>query len=85
MHKGGMGHEGKRTDVRVEEALVGVVGVEVGVGVAMVGAVAARPPLDRALDGAGAKDGKEVLERGRSVVRAVGPEPVVTCERRGRQ
>ena len=38
-------------DVGVEETLMGVVRVEVGVGVTMVCTVATRPPLDRTLDG----------------------------------
>lgn len=33
-------------DVGVEKSTVGVVGVEVGVGVAVVGSVTARPPFD---------------------------------------
>lgn len=66
------------TDVRIPEALVGVVGVERRIGVAMVGTVAARPPLDRTLDSAGASDREEVLERLGRVVCTVRPKPVVT-------
>lgn len=64
-------------DVGVPEALVGVVGIEVGVGVAVVCAVTSRPPFDGTLDGTGAGGGKEVLEGFGSVVGAVSPETVV--------
>ena len=59
------------------KAEMGIVRVESGVGVAVVCAVATRPPLDRALDGTRAGDREEILEGLRGVVRAVGPEPVV--------
>jgi hypothetical protein len=48
-------------DMRVPETLVGVVRVEVGVGVTMVSAVTTRPPLDGTLNGTGAGHGQEVL------------------------
>ena len=64
-------------DMREEEALVRVVRVELRVRVAVVRAVAARPPLDGPLHGAATGGRKEVLERLRRVVRAVRPEPVV--------
>lgn len=38
------------------------IGIEVRVGIAMVGTVTARPPLDGALDSAGAGHGQGVLE-----------------------
>ena len=60
-------------DVAVPEALVRVVRVEVGVGVAVVCAMATRPPLDGSLDGAGAGSGKEVLQRLGCVVATVCP------------
>lgn len=72
-------------DVRVEEALVSVVGVEVGVGVSVVGSVASGPPLDGTLDGACTEDGKEVLEGSGSIVRSVGPKSVVSCKKMGRE
>ena len=50
------------------EALVRVVRVEVGVGVTVVGTVAAGPPLDGALDRACASHREEVLEWLRRVV-----------------
>ena len=64
-------------DVRPEEALVRRVRVEVGVGVPVVRAVAAGPPLDRAFDGAGATEGEEVLEGEGGGVGTVSPETVV--------
>lgn len=63
--------------VGVREAALGVVRVELGVGVAVVRAVAAGPPLDGALDGTRAGDREEVLQRLGRVVRAVRPEAVV--------
>lgn len=64
-------------DVREEEALVRVVGIKVRVGVAVMRAVATRPPLDGALDGTGACSGQEVLQGLRRVVGAMCPETVV--------
>lgn len=64
-------------DMREEEALVRVVGIEVRVGVAVMRAVATRPPLDGAFHGAGACSSQEVLQRLRRVVGAVCPETVV--------
>jgi hypothetical protein len=66
------------SDVSPPETLVGRVRVELGVGVAVVSAVAARPPLDRALDGARAGERETKLKRNRGVVRSVRPESVVT-------
>lgn len=66
-------------DVGVVEALVGVVRVELGVGVAVVGTVAAGPPLDGALARAGSCEGEGVLEGDGGVVGAVSPEAVVAC------
>jgi hypothetical protein len=66
------------SDVSPPEALVSRVGVKLGVGVTVVGAVSARPPLDGALNGAGSPVGEEVLKRLASVVRAVSPQTVVT-------
>lgn len=65
------------TDVTPEEALVGVVGVEVGVGVAVMGTVATAPPLNGALDGTSTKEGQHILQRETGVVCAVTPETVV--------
>ncbi|KAI3484012.1 hypothetical protein L1887_53026 [Cichorium endivia] len=64
-------------EVRPEETEVGSVGVKVGVGVAVVSAVTAGPPVDGALDGTRAHAGQEVLERERCVVGTVGPKTVV--------
>lgn len=61
------------TDVRPEEALVCVVGVECRIRIAMVRAVTTAPPLDGALDRTGACEGEEVLQRLRRVVSAVRP------------
>mgnify|MGYP001560695396 FL=1 len=71
------GLEDHPADVRPEKPLVRRVGVEVGVGVAVVSAVAARPPLDGAFDGAGAAEGEEVLEGEGGGVGAVRPEAMV--------
>lgn len=64
-------------DMGVEETLVCIVRVEVGVGVAMVGAVTTAPPLDGALHSAGTCHGEKILEGERRVIRPVGPKSVV--------
>ena len=56
------------SDVRPPETLVGGVGIKLGVGVAVVSAVASRPPLDGALYCTGTSDSESVLKRYRSVV-----------------
>lgn len=66
------------SDVSPPETLVGRVGVKLGVGIAVVSAVAARPPLDGALNGARTAESEEVLEGLGGVVRAVSPQTVVT-------
>jgi hypothetical protein len=63
--------------MRPPETLLRRVGVEVGVGVAVVGAVAARPPLDRTLDSARSSESEEVLEREGCGVGTVSPKTVV--------
>jgi hypothetical protein len=60
-----------------DQAVMSAIRVKVGVGVAMVGTVTARPPLDGTLYSASASHGQEVFERFRRVIRSVGPEPVV--------
>ena len=65
------------TQVRVQQALADRVGVLFGIRVAVVSTMVARPPPDRALDGAGADGGKVDLERRRGLVRRVCPETVV--------
>ena len=65
-------------DMGPPETEMRVVRVERGVSVAMVRAVAASPPLDGALYGAGACDRQEIFERLGRVVGTVGPEAVVT-------
>lgn len=60
-------------DVGPEEALICVVGVERRIRIAMVRAVTTAPPLDGALDGTGACEGEEVLQRLRRIVSAVRP------------
>lgn len=59
------------------EPPLGVVRIEVRVGVAMVNAVRAGPPADGALNRAGAGGGEEELEDWVGGVGAVGPETVV--------
>ena len=61
-----------------KETTVCVVRVELGVGVAVVSTVSARPPLDGAFNGTCAGHGQEVLEREGRVVGAVSPETVIT-------
>jgi len=65
--------------MRVPETLMGVVRVEVGVGIAMVCPVTSRPPLDRAFDSTGSRKGKIILQRNRCIVRPMCPKPVVPC------
>ena len=48
--------------VRVEEPLMGVIRVKVGVGVTMVGTMATTPPLDRAFHSTCTGDSKDVLQ-----------------------
>lgn len=73
------------SDVRVKKALVRVVGIEVRIGVTVMRAVAAGPPLDGTLYGTCTEDGEGVFERLGCVVGAVSPEAVVarrdTCGR----
>lgn len=67
-------------EVGVEEALADRVGVLFGVGVAVVSAVAARPPADGALDGTSAHGGKVDFEGEGGLVRGVSPETVVSWD-----
>lgn len=55
------------------ETAVCVVGVELGVGVSVVSTVSARPPLNRAFDGAGSSHGQKVLEGQGCIVRTMRP------------
>lgn len=64
--------------VTVPKAFVGIVRVEFGVGVPMVGTVTATPPLDRTLDGTRSEESEKVLQRKAGVVCAVGPKTVVS-------
>lgn len=61
------------TDVGVPESLVGIVWIQVSVGVPVVCAVAPGPPLDRALNSASASHCQSILERLRGVVCPVSP------------
>ena len=61
------------TDMRPEETKVGVVWVELCVGISVMRAMPSAPPFYRALDCACASHGQEVLERFRGVVRAMSP------------
>jgi hypothetical protein len=73
------GQDDHPTDVGPEKTLVGVVRVELGIGVPMVSAVASGPPLDAALDGAGTCESEDILEGFRGVVGSMGPETVIAC------
>ena len=64
-------------NVRVEETFVGIVWVQLGVGVAMVSAVATRPPFNGTFNSARTSNSKEVLQWYRRVIRAVCPKAVV--------
>lgn len=72
------GSEEHPAKMSVEEALVGVVGVEVGVGVTVVGAVLGAPPFNRTLGGTGASESEDNLQGKGSVVGTVRPETMVT-------
>ena len=67
------GLEEHPTDVGPEEAAMGTIGIEVGVGVAMVSTVTARPPLDRALNRTCASESEKVFEGTRGIVGTMGP------------
>lgn len=64
--------------VRPDQTKVRAVRVEIGVGVAVMGAVATSPPVDGALNSAGAHKGQEVLERTGRDISAVCPQTMVT-------
>lgn len=66
------------TDMRVPEAFVGVVGVQVGVGISVMGTVTARPPLDGTLNSSSSGHGEEVLQWLGCVVGPVSPKAMVT-------
>jgi len=57
------GFEKHPTEMRVPEALVSVVWVQVGVGVTVVGTVTPGPPLDRPFDSTSTSHSQNVLER----------------------
>ena len=73
-----MTHHDPTSDVIPPKAPVDVVWVEVGVGVAVVGAMTACPPFDGTLNGTSSRHGKKVLERFGGVVRAMCPEAMIT-------
>lgn len=56
------------TDMRIKEALVRVVRIEVGIGEAVMRAVAPTPPFDRALHGTRRGDREVILEEKGSIV-----------------
>lgn len=66
-------------DVRPQQALVGRVRVEVGVGVSVMGAMSASPPADGTFDGTGSAQCEEILERLGRVVGTMRPKSVVSC------
>lgn len=64
-------------DVGPDKSSLSRVRIEFGVGVAVMGAMASRPPLDRAFDGAGATKGEKVLEGEARGVGSVSPKTMV--------
>ena len=64
-------------DMGPQEPLVCVVRVEVGVGVAVVGAVTSGPPADGAFDGTGTGNGEEILQGDGGIIGTVCPEAVI--------
>lgn len=64
-------------NVGVEEAFLGTVGVEVGVGIAVVGTVTTTPPFDGTFDGTSAAGGENILKGKTRIVGAVSPQAVV--------
>ena len=70
-------HQQHPANVRVPETPSGVVRVSMRVRVPVVDSVRVAPPLDGALDGGGAKERKEDLQRISGLVCSVGPQPVV--------
>lgn len=65
-------------NVGPEQTVVGSVGVEVGIGVPVVGTVTSRPPLDGALDGTSTGHGEEVFKRLGRIVGTMRPETMVS-------
>lgn len=64
--------------VRKDEASMGAIGILVSVGPAMMGTVAAGPPLDGPLDGSTTDQGEENLEGKGGLIGTMGPETMVT-------
>ena len=67
------------TNVGPQEATMRIVWIEFGIRVSVVRAVSTRPPLDRPLHSASACSSEEVLQWLGRVIRAVGPQTVVSC------
>ena len=65
-------------NMRPEQTVVGSVGVEVGIGVPVVGTVTSRPPLDGALDGTSTSHGEEVFKRLGGIIGTMRPETMVS-------
>lgn len=64
-------------DMREPETVVGIVRVQLGVGVSVMGAVATRPPFNGTLHSSGSCHCENILQRLGSVVGPVGPETMV--------
>jgi hypothetical protein len=60
-------------DMRPQETMMGAVGIQVGVGVTMVGAMTSGPPLDGTLNSSCSHETESVLEWQRGIVRTMGP------------
>jgi hypothetical protein len=52
----------KLTNVGPDKAVVSAIRIKVGIGVAMVSSVSARPPFDRTLDGTSTGHSQRILE-----------------------
>ncbi len=66
-------------NMRIEKATVSIVRVKVSVGVAMMGTVTTRPPLDGAFDSTSTSEGEKVLQRLGGVVGSVCPKSMISC------
>lgn len=67
------------TNVGPQEAAMRIVWIEFGIRVSVVCAVSARPPLDGPLHSTSTRSSEEVLQWPGRVIRAVGPQTVVSC------
>lgn len=66
-------------DVRPKETPLGVIWIEVGIGISVVRTVPASPPVTRALNCTCPGQDKEDLQREGGVVRSMGPQTMIAC------